>query len=154
MSTAHLPELPWQAAGAVDTSHSAHARLRPVPIHAVTMGDGFWKPRMEGNRTSGIAGFLAWLDEDGQVAPFRAYAHFARTGDSSRIAAALDTLRGNYTGRNSRRMRHTWRAAVMKVVEACAFTLQSVDDPDIRDLMDELVTGIVAAHDSEAFWQA
>ena len=87
MSTTHLPELPWQAAGAVDTSHSAHARLRPVPIHAVTMGDGFWKPRMEGNRTSGIAGFLAWLDEDGQVAPFRAYAHFARTGDSSRIAA-------------------------------------------------------------------
>ena len=154
MSTTHLPELPWQAAGAVDTSHSAHARLRPVPIHAVTMGDGFWKPRMEGNRTSGIAGFLAWLDEDGQVAPFRAYAHFARTGDSSRIAAALDTLRGNYTGRNSRRMRHTWRAAVMKVVEACAFTLQSVDDPEIRDLMDELVTGIVAAHDSTEFWQA
>ena len=118
------------------------------------MGDGFWKPRLEGNRQSGIAAFLAWLDEDGQVAPFRAFAHFARTGDPSRIAGALDTMRATFEGRNSRRMRHTWRAAAMKVVEACAFTLQSVDDPELRDLMDELVTGIVAAHDSDEFWAA
>ena len=118
------------------------------------MGDGFWKPRMEGNRTSGIAAFLAWLDEDGQVAPFRAFAHYARTGDSSRIPGALDTMRATFEGRNSRRLRHSWRAAVMEVVEGCAFTLQSVDDPDLRALMDELVTGIVAAHDSEEFWQS
>ncbi len=153
-SAGRTTEPRWRQAGAVDTTDSPHARLRPVPIHAVTMGDGFWKPRMEGNRTSGIAAFLAWLDEDGQVAPFRAFAHFARTGDASRIPAALDTMRAVFEGRNSRRMRHTWRAAVMKVVEACAFTLQSVDDPDLRALMDELVTGIVAAHDSDEFWPA
>lgn len=144
----------WRLAGAVDTTDSPHARLRPVPIHAVTMrDDSFWMPRMEGNRTAGIAAFLAWLDEDGQIAPFRAFAHYARTGDSSRIAGALDTMRATFEGRNSRRLRHSWRAALMEVVEACAFTLQSVDDPDLRALMDELVTGIVAAHDSEEFWQ-
>ena len=111
-SAGRTTEPRWRLAGAVDTTDSPHARLRPVPIHAVTMHDGFWKPRLEGNRTSGIAAFLAWLDEDGQVAPFRAYAHFARTGDTSRIPAALDTMRAVFEGRNSRRMRHTWRAAV------------------------------------------
>ena len=153
-SAGRATEPRWRLAGAVDTTDSPHARLRPVPIHAVTMGEGFWKPRMEGNRTAGIAAFLAWLDEDGQVAPFRAFAHHARTGDASRIPGALDTMRATFEGRNSRRLRHSWRAALMEVVEGCAFTLQSVDDPDLRALMDELVTGIVAAHDSKEFWQA
>ena len=151
MTSRHTPTAPWRSAGAVDTTHSPHAMLRPVPIRAITLGDGFWKPRLDANRTAGIFAFLEWLDEDDQVAPFREFAHFARTGDDSAIASGLDKMRRAFDGRNSQRIRHTWRATVMEVVEACAYTLQSEDDPAIRKLMDELVTGIVAAHKNEEF---
>ena len=87
MTSRHTPTTPWRSAGAVDTTQSPHAMLRPVPIRAITLGDGFWKPRLDTNRTAGIFGFLEWLDEDDQVAPFREFAHFARTGDDSAIAS-------------------------------------------------------------------
>ncbi len=148
---ANASESLWRNAGAVDTSESPHAVLRSVPIGAVTMGDGFWKPRLDANRKAGIFAFLEWLDEDDQVAPFREFAHFARTGDDSRIAGGLDKMRRAFEGRNGQRIRHGWRATVMEVVEACAYTLQSEDDPAIRELMDQLVTGIVAAHESDEF---
>ena len=137
--------------GAVDTTGSPYALLRPVPIRAVTMGDGFWKPRMDANRKSGIFAFLEWLDQDNQVSPFREFAHFARTDDDSLIADGLDKMRRAFEGRNGQRIRLTWRAGVMELVEACAYTLQSDDDPSIRELMDELVTGIVAAHKNDEF---
>jgi DUF1680 family protein len=151
MMSANASESSWRNAGAVDTRNSPHAVLRSVPIGAVTMGDGFWKPRLDANRKAGIFGFLEWLDEDDQVAPFREFEHFARTGDDSRIAGGLDKMQRAFEGRNGQRIRHTWRATVMEVVEACAYTLQSEDDPAIRDLMDQLVTGIVAAHESDEF---
>ncbi len=151
MTPHHVSVSPWQSAGTVDTTHSPHAKLRPVPIRAVTLRDGFWKPRLDANRTVGILAFLEWLDEDDQVAPFREFAHFARTGDDSKLASGLDKMRRAFDGHNSQRIRHTWRATVMEVVEACAHTLQSNNDPTIRDLMDELVTGIVYAHKNKEF---
>ena len=151
MTAQHTSASSWRTAGAVDTTYSPHAVLRPVPIRAITMGDGFWKPRLDANRTAGIFAFLNWLDEDDQVAPFREFAHFARTGDDSRIVDGLEKMRRAFDGHNSQRIRHAWRATVMEVVEACAYTLQSDDDPAIRELMDELVTGIVAAHKSDEF---
>src|SRR5437868_11857299 len=50
-----------------------HALLHPMPIRAVTLGDGFWLPKWERNYTRGIPGFLAYLNRDDQTAPFRAY---------------------------------------------------------------------------------
>ena len=144
----------WENAGAVDTTGSPHALLRPVPIRAVTMGDGFWKPHMAANRKAGIFAFLEWLDQDNQVSPFREFAHLARTGDDSLVADGLDKMRCAFEGRNGQRIQLTWRAGVMEVVEACAYTLQSDDDPAIRELMDELVTGIVAAHKNDDFLTA
>ncbi len=151
MTIANASASSWRNAGAVDTRDSPQAVLRPVPIRAVAMGDGFWKPRLDANRKAGIFTFLEWLDKDDQVAPFREFAHFARTGDDSRIAGGLDKMRRAFEGRNGQRIRHSWRATMMELVEACAYTLQSEDDPTIRELMDELVTGIVAAHESEEF---
>lgn len=141
----------WENAGAADTTRSPNAVMRPVPVHAVEIDDGFWKPWLDANRTQGIFSFLNWLDEDDQVSPFREFAHFARTGDASRIDDGLDRMRRAYEGKNNQRLRHTWRATVMEVVEACAYILQSGEHTGIRALMDELVTGIVAAHASNEF---
>ncbi len=126
---------------------SARVRLNQVPIGAVTLRDGFWKSRVDANRTAGIPAFLAWLDRDDQTAPFRAFA----SGDSSAISAGIETLRANYEGRNYHRLPHHWRANVLAWVEACAWALQSADDPDLRATLDTLVHGIVAAHENPDF---
>ena len=66
MMSANASESSWRNAGAVDTRNSPHAVLRSVPIGAVTMGDGFWKPRLDANRKAGIFGFLEWLVSEDQ----------------------------------------------------------------------------------------
>ena len=58
----HIPH--WREAGVVSTVASPFARLKPVPVQAVTMREGFWNSRMHANRTNGIPTFLAWLDVD------------------------------------------------------------------------------------------
>lgn len=104
----HIPY--WQEAGVVSTVASPFAPLKPVPVQAVTMRDGFWKTRMKATRTHGILSFLAWLDVDDQTAPFRAYA----AGDKSGILAGLETLKTNPTGMNRTRNGHSWRANFQK----------------------------------------
>lgn len=121
----------------------AHARSRPIPMSAVSMADGFWLERRTGAR-AGIDAFLAWLDRDDQTAPFRAFAHFARSGDDAGIAPALETLRRNYET-------HPWRANTQTWLEACALWLQTGGDPSLRLLLDEFVAGVVAAHQNAAF---
>ena len=138
----------WREAGVVSTVASPFAPLKPVPVQAVTMGDGFWKTRMDASRRNGIPSFLAWLDVDDQTAPFRAYA----AGDRAGIRAGLETLRTNPTGMNRTRNGHSWRANFQKWLEACAYVLQSGDDPETRALLDLFVRGVVNAHQDEQFW--
>lgn len=135
-------------AALVDTASSKHARLRPVPIGAVTLHDGFWKHRIDANRTNGIPAFLAWLDRDDQTAPFRAYA------SGSGIDAAIETMRANYDGRNYHRLPHHWRANVLAWLEACAWALQSADDPAPRETLETFVRGVVSAHRDPRFLSA
>ncbi len=142
----HIPH--WQEAGVVSTVASPFAPLKPVPVQAVTMREGFWKTRMNANRTNGIPSFLAWLDIDDQTAPFRAYA----AGDQAGIPAGLATLKTNPTGMNRTRNGHAWRANFQKWLEACAYVIQSGDDPDTRALLDVFVTGVANAHQDNKFW--
>ena len=146
LDSRHIPH--WREAGVVSTVASPFAPLKPVPVQAVTMGDGFWKSRMDASRRNGIPSFLAWLDIDDQTAPFRAYA----AGDRAGIQAGLETLRTNPTGMNRTRNGHSWRANFLKWLEACAYVVQSGDDSETRALLDLFVRGVVNAHQDEQFW--
>lgn len=55
----------------VDTSHSPHARLRPVPLNAVTFTDGFWAPRLGLNRQASLPAQHRLLEETGRLDNFR-----------------------------------------------------------------------------------
>jgi DUF1680 family protein len=133
----------------VDTSTSPFALFRPVPISAVKMGQGFWQRWMEVNYKAGIPSFLAWMERDDQTDPFPT---FARTTDTTEINAALDRMRDCFLGRNEQGLQHSWRACAMEIIEACAFVLQSEEVPHIRELLDELVAGVVAAHEHKEFF--
>ena len=144
----------WRNAGVVATGRSPHAALRPVPIRAVTLGDGFWRPRLEANRDAGIPSFLKWLERDDQTAPFPAFARHGPDGSHPEIREAMELLDNTFRGHNEHRLLHTWRATVLKLVEACAYVLQSGEHQATRDLLEELVGGIVAAHKNDDFLRA
>ena len=44
----------WKEAGVVDTSRSPFAKLRPVPVRAVEIHEGFWSKRRVTNVESSI----------------------------------------------------------------------------------------------------
>ena len=93
MSTKESKTLPaWNEAGVVSTVQSPHAILRPVPIQAVTMEEGFWRRRLEANRRAGIPAFLSWLDRNDQISPFRT---FSQSTDGPKIGNALEILDAN-----------------------------------------------------------
>lgn len=130
---------------------SLYSKLNPIPIKAVRMCDGFWKKRMDANYKSGIPAFMTWMERDNQTAPFPT---FARTDDPAEIQIAMNMMNDCFIGRNKHWLQHTWRGALMKTLEACAYILQAEEVPHIRKILDELVAGIVAAHKNQDFWDA
>src|SRR5947209_1880272 len=60
----------WHA-GVLDLSHSLNARLHPVPVQAVHLGDGFWTERRRVTTERSLPTMLALLEEHGTVDNFR-----------------------------------------------------------------------------------
>ena len=54
-----------------DTGRSPHARLRPVPIGAVRLADGFWKGRLETTRRVTLLQQLEQCEATGRIDNFR-----------------------------------------------------------------------------------
>lgn len=143
----------WENAGVVCTANSPYALLKSVPIRAVTLREGFWKPRLEANRDNGIPAFLAWLDRDDQTAPFRAYAIY--DNGHPELKLNLSKLKRNWVGDNATRWPHRWRSNVHAWLEATAFSIQSGDPYSAtRSILDMFAQGIARAHRDKAFWDA
>jgi hypothetical protein len=55
-ATPHAPALDpdWADAGIIATRHSPYAKLKPVPVRAVTIDPGFWSKRRQTNVDSSI----------------------------------------------------------------------------------------------------
>ena len=56
---------------AVDTTHSPHARLRPLALEAVSLADDFWEPRRRINREVTLPSQYRHLEETGRLDNFR-----------------------------------------------------------------------------------
>ena len=55
----------------VDTSKSPRARLKPVPVSAVTLTDTFWAPRRRVNRERTLPEQYRHLEETHRIDNFR-----------------------------------------------------------------------------------
>ena len=55
----------------VDTSHSPYAKLRPIPLNAVTLSDSFWAPRLRTIREVTRPTQLSHLEQTGRLDNFR-----------------------------------------------------------------------------------
>lgn len=61
----------WKDEGVIYLDHSLNARLHPVPIQAVHLGDGFWSARRRVTTERSLPTLLELLEEHGVVDNFR-----------------------------------------------------------------------------------
>ena len=66
-----MPDHARSSAVVVDTFQSSFARLRPVPLTAVRLTDGFWAPRRRVNREVTLFSQYRLCEETGRINNFR-----------------------------------------------------------------------------------
>lgn len=116
--------------GIVDTSNSPHARLTGVPVRAVTLRDGFWKPRLEANARSAIPREHELLEEHGRLDNFRRV--YGASGGQFSGGVAPDS-------------------DVYKWMEAVAFVLQSEPDSPLRETLEHVIDLILPAQREDGY---
>ncbi|MBM4460384.1 MAG: hypothetical protein FJ011_21915 [Chloroflexi bacterium] len=102
----------------VDTSGSPHARLKPVPLTAVTLADAFWTPRRQLLRDATLPSQFKLLEETGRIDNFR------------RVAGKVDKpFQGLFFNDSD----------VYKWIEAAAWSLATDPDPALTAMMDGVI---------------
>ena len=125
-----MPEQSRPSAVIVDTSHSPYARLRPVPLTAVTLGDSFWSPRLRINREVTLPSQYRQLEETGRIYNFR------------RAAGKADGLfQGLYFNDSD----------VYKWLEAVAWTLATAAHTALAEMADAVIAEIAAAQEPDGY---
>lgn len=114
----------------VDTSRSAHARLRPVPLTAVQLTDAFWQPRRRINREVTLPSQYRHCEETGRI-------------DNFRRAAGKKALpfQGRFYNDSD----------VYKWLEAAAWTLATEDDPALTQTMEAVIDEIADAQQPDGY---
>jgi DUF1680 family protein len=104
--------------------------IRPVPFTEVTLADSFWAPRLETNRSVSIPYAFRMNEETGRV-------------DNFRKAARL--LAGPHQGRRFN------DSDIYKAMEAAAYALRLRPDPGLEKSLEDLVTLISLAQESDGY---
>ncbi len=125
----------WKNEGVLYLDHSLNARLHPVPLQAVRLGDGFWAARRKVTTERSLPTMLELLEEHGVVDNFR------------RLAGRPELPRKGpvYTDSD-----------LYKWIEAASWALASNDtsDPDkqkLRGDVESLTSHIVAAQEPSGY---
>jgi DUF1680 family protein len=114
----------------VDTSNSPHARLKPVPLTAVSLADSFWAPRLRINAEVTLPDQYRLLEETGRV-------------DNFRRAAGKKEL--PFTGR------YFNDSDIYKWVEAAAWTLAAGPNPRLQGIVAALIEEVAAAQGPDGY---
>jgi len=61
----------WKDQGVLDLAHSPYVKLRSVPVHAVTIQEGFWSSRRAANVNTSIPSMGKLLEVNGRMDNFR-----------------------------------------------------------------------------------
>ncbi len=105
--------------------------IRPVPAHQVQFTDGFWRPRLEVNRTVTIPFSLDMCDDTGRVENFK-------------VAAGLSD--GKWTGRFGFN-----DSDLSKILEGVAYSLMTHPDPALQARADKLIALMAAAQEDDGY---
>ncbi|HEX2515322.1 MAG TPA: beta-L-arabinofuranosidase domain-containing protein [Chloroflexota bacterium] len=118
----------------IDTGRSPHARLRPVPIGAVRLADGFWKGRLETTRQVTLLQQLEQCEATGRIDNFRR-AVVNRGGKKE------TPFRGRYYDDSD----------VYKWVEAASYALAGGPDEELRGRLRGVAEEIAGAQGPDGY---
>ena len=120
----------WKDQGIENLAKSPHAKLRDIPVHAVTIQSGFWAQRRETNVDKSIPSMHDLLEANGRMNNFRRLAGKSSAAQSGPVYSDSD---------------------VYKWIEAAGFVLQSGDRPQLRATVEKMVDEIVAAQEPSGY---
>lgn len=120
----------WKDAGVVDTSRSPYAKLKPVPVHAVTITDGFWSQRRTTNVEASIPSMRDELLAHGRMDNYLRLEGRSNAPQKGPVYSDSD---------------------IYKWMEAVGFVLQSGDRPQLRTATETMMRDVVAAQETDGY---
>ena len=130
-SPVSLTETPaWRDQGILNLAKTPHAKLRGVPVHAVTIEAGFWSPRRETNVADSIPSMGKLLEVNGRMDNFRRLTGKSTAAQRGPVYSDSD---------------------IYKWIEAAGFALQSGERPELRATVDREIREVVAAQQADGY---
>jgi len=120
----------WKEEGVLFVDKSPYAKLHNIPVHAVTITQGFWGARRETNVDKSIPSMEKLLEANGRMTNFL------------RLAGKSDAAQRGPVYSDS---------DVYKWTEAVGFALQSEDRPELHALTDKIIKEVVAAQEPSGY---
>jgi DUF1680 family protein len=121
---------PWRDQGVLNLAKSPYAKLRNVPVHAVTIETGFWAQRREVNVSKSIPSMEKLLEANGRMDNFRRLTGKSTAAQRGPVYSDSD---------------------VYKWTEAAGFALQSGDRPELRAAVDKITKDVIAAQQPDGY---
>src|SRR5215831_1964312 len=120
----------WKDQGVENLAKSSHAKLRDIPVRAVTINGGFWGPRREINVSKSIPTMHDLLEANGRMNNFRRLMGKSPAAQSGPVFSDSD---------------------VYKWTEAVGFVLQSGDRPELRATTEKMIDEVVAVQEPNGY---
>ncbi len=120
----------WKDQGVENLAKSPHAKLRNIPVRAVSITGGFWGPRRETNATKSIPTMHDLLEANGRMNNFRRMVGKSSAAQSGPVFSDSD---------------------VYKWTEAVGFVLQSGDRPELRASAEKLIDEVAAVQEPSGY---
>jgi len=121
---------PWRDQGILNLAKSPYAKLRNVPVHAVTIQDGFWAQRREVNVNKSIPSMEKLLEANGRMDNFRRLVGKSTAAQRGPVYSDSD---------------------VYKWTEAAGFALQSGERPELRAAVEKITKDVVAVQQPDGY---
>jgi uncharacterized protein len=120
----------WTDQGVENLAKSPHAKLRDIPVRAVTIESGFWGRRREINVTKSIPSMHDLLEANGRMNNFRRLVGKSTAQQIGPVFSDSD---------------------VYKWTEAVGFALQSGDRPELRATAEKLIDEVIAVQEPSGY---
>jgi uncharacterized protein len=122
--------LPWRDQGVINVVNSPYAKLHSVPVHAVTIEEGFWSKRRKTNVESSIPTMREQLEQHGRMDNFRRL-----------VGKSKEPQKGPFYSDSD----------IYKWIEASGFALQSGDIPNLHNVTATMIKEVVAVQEPSGY---
>lgn len=120
----------WKDQGIENLTKSPHAKLRNIPVRAVTIQDGFWSPRRKTNVSKSIPSMHDLLEANGRMNNFRRLTGKSNAEQRGPVFSDSD---------------------VYKWTEAAGFAMQHGDLADLKPAVDKMIDEVVAVQEPSGY---